>query len=165
MYSPLLDYRARLLERMELVVTDLADALAAIPEARWHEYRGGLRTIHATVAHLRNMERDEYEVYKKLLTEDTPTFETFYASEPPSSLATEMLYYPNETMTKILGDYAGLREAELQLLRPLAAKDWARTGRHALLGLHTVQWWAERSLENAENRLNELKAIRMQTTA
>jgi hypothetical protein len=158
MGSPLLDYRARLLERMESVVSDLADALAAIPEARWHQARAGHRAPHAILAHLRDVEREAYAGrLKQLLTEDSPAFAQWDSPHWETTV-----YDPHEAITHILSEYAGLRESELQLLRPLAPNAWARRGRHALLGQRTLQWWAERSLENAENRLKELKAIRMQ---
>ncbi len=57
-----------------------------------------------------------------------------------------------------LADYAGLRESELQLLKPLRPADWARAGRHTTLGLRTLQWWVERMLEYAEEHLKELRS-------
>lgn len=157
MSSPLLDYRARLLERLETVVPDLADAIAAIPAARWHTPGAlGKHSPHALLAHLRDVEREAYAArLKTLLQEDGPVFAQWDSPHWETTL-----YNPQEALTHILTEYASLREEELMLLRPLQPKDWSRTGRHALLGRRTVQWWAERILENAEGRLQDLRAIR-----
>jgi hypothetical protein len=157
MADPIRDYRTRLLERLEAVVPDLADAIAAIPESRWHTVGDKtIRSPHALLAHLRDVEREAYSIrLKQLLQEDSPLFEQW--DSPHWETAT---YNPNEPVTQILAEYAGLREAELQLLRPLGSKEWSRTGRHALLGRRTLQWWAERILENAEGRLKELHSLR-----
>ena len=154
MSDPLLDYRARLLDRLESVVPDLADAVAAIPEERWPDpIRAEGRSPHAIVAHLRDVERHTYLIrLRRLLAEDLPTFEFF---DPPDWAAE--YYRPAEPMTAILADYAGLRETELQILRSLTPDQWGRRGRHLTFGARTVQWWAERMLESAEDRLRELR--------
>jgi hypothetical protein len=154
MPDPLLDYRARLLERLEAIVPELADAVAAIAEEQWHTPGpAGQRSPHASIAHLRDVERHAYLVrLRRLLAEEHPTFELF---DPPDW---ETSYYqPTEPMTNILADYAGVRESELQILRNLAIEQWARQGRHTTLGVRAVQWWVERMLEYAEDRLKELK--------
>ncbi len=154
MSDPLLDYRARLLDRLESVVPDLADAVAAIPEDHWpHPIRAEGRSPHAIVAHLRDVERHAYLIRLQcLLAEDQPTFELF---DPPDWAAE--YYQPGESMAAILADYAGVRETELHILRSLTPGQWARAGRHLTFGARTVQWWAERMLEYAEDRLRELK--------
>lgn len=153
MSDPLLEYRARLLDRLEAVVPELADAIAAIPESRWPGPlpRGG-RSPHALLAHLRDMEREAYlPRLRRLLSEESPAFEP--GDSPDWDTA---IYNPNEPLTQVLADYAGLREAELQVLSTLQPSDWARSGRHATLGLRTLQWWVERMLAYAEDRLSEL---------
>jgi hypothetical protein len=154
MTDPLIDYRARLLERLESVVRDLADAVAAIPADRWPEpVRAGARSPHAIVAHLRDVERYAYlNRLQRLIAEESPTFDSF----DPANWENDH-YNPAESMTSILADYAGLRETELQILRSLSPAGWARSARHATLGQRTVQWWAECMLDNAEGRLRELR--------
>jgi hypothetical protein len=156
MNDPLLDYRARLLERLEAVLPELADAIAAIPESRWHETSGpGGRSAHAVVAHLRDVEREAYLVrLRRLVAEDAPVFQSW---TPPDWEIND--YNPGEPLADILAEYAGLREAELQLLRPLSPAAWARAGRHTTLGRRTLQWWTERILEYAEDRLQVLHSL------
>ncbi len=152
--DPLLEYRDRLIERLETIVSDIADSVAAIPADRWHTpARAGLRSPHALLAQLRDMEGNVYLVrLQRLLAETDPVFEPF----SPPNWHTDY-YDPSEAMTQLLADYAGLREAELQILRSLKPADWSRTGRHATLGLRTMQWWVERMLEYSTERLLELK--------
>jgi hypothetical protein len=156
MPDPLLEYRERLLERLEAVVPELADALAAIPASRWWTPIDGGRSVHAQLAHLRDLERHAALArLRRLLAEDMPSFETWMSPEWDTTL-----YRPDEPVTDILADYAGLREAELQLLRGLAPADWARAGRHATLGRRTMLWWTERILEYADDCLRILRAQR-----
>jgi hypothetical protein len=152
--NPLLDYRERLLERLETVPSDIANAIAAIPEERWHTpATDGQRSPHAILALLRDMERYAYlERLQRLLIEETPAFTPFYFPDWDDEH-----YHPDEPMTEILADYSGLREAEMQILRSLSPLQWSREGRHSTLGLRTVQWWAERMLEYSEDKLKELR--------
>ncbi len=152
--DPLLDYRARLIERLATIPSEIADAIAAIPEARWHTpIRAGLRSPHALMARLRDMERYVYLTrFQRLLAGD----ETMFVPFDPPDWETEY-YNPSEPMTQLLGDYAGLREAELQIIRSLKPADWSRAGRHAILGIRTMQWWVERTLEYSTERLKELR--------
>lgn len=152
--DPLLDYRARLIDRLAAIPTEIANAIAAIPEDRWHTpARAGLRSPHATMARLRDQERYVYIIrLQRLLAGDETMFIPF---DPPDW---ETAYYnPAELMTQLLTDYAGLREAELQIIQSLKPADWSRAGRHAILGLRTMQWWVERTLEYSTERLKELK--------
>lgn len=154
MTEPLPEYRARLLNRLESVVPDIADSIAAISERRWHEpMLPGSRSPHAIAAHLRDVERQAYLIrLRRLLNEDSPEFESF------DPLAWEAGNYDAaEPMTALLAGYAGLREIEMQLLRPLTPQDWARGGRHITFGIRRVQWWAERILAHAEDHLRELR--------
>ena len=154
MTDPLLEYRDRLISRLESIVPDIADSIAAIPESRWHEpIMPGARSPHAIVTRLRDVERNAYITrLQRLLNEAAPQFESF----DPEAWEAEQ-YNPDEPMTTLLADYAGLREAELQLLRPLTPAGWIRSGRHITFGIRTVQWWAERILQHGEEHLRELR--------
>jgi len=155
MSDPLLEYRARLLDRLEAVVPELADAMAAIPESRWPDpVRQGGRSPHALVAHLRDMEREAYSPrLRRLLSEESPAFDPWDSPDWETEI-----YNPNEPLAQILADYAGLREAELQVLYALQPKEWSRTGRHFTLGRRSLQWWVERMLAYAEDSLSELRS-------
>lgn len=154
MLNPLDDYRERLLARFDSVVSELADAIAAIPEAHWHiPQQAGLRSPHAILAHIRNTEAQVYLPRLTLLIRE---------ADPMLDLINVKVweqdhYDPDEPLINILEEYAQLREAELQLLRQLAPADWNRAGRHLLYGVRTVQWWAERALAHTIEHMGELR--------
>lgn len=152
--DPLLDYRARLIDRLAAIPTEIAAAVAAIPEDRLHTpINSGLRSPHALMARLRDQEQNVYiSRLQRLLAGDDTMFVPF---DPPDW---ETAYYnPAESMSQLLGDYTTLREAELQIIRTLKPTDWSRSGRHAILGIRTLQWWVERTLEYSTERLKELR--------
>lgn len=151
----LYDYRRRLLDKLEGIVPEIADAVAAIPESRWHKsIAPGQRSPHAVAAHLRDVERHAYLVrLRKVLDEESPVLESF---DPEGWEAQH--YDAAEAMTAVLAEYARLREDELGLLRALPPHSWTRVGRHSAFGVRTVQWWAERMLQHATEHLDELRA-------
>ncbi len=152
--DPLYEYRARLVERLETIVPEIADAVAAIPEGEWHiPLAPDERSPHAIVAHLRDTEAQPYLTrLRRMLKEDSTVFEPFDVERWEAGH-----YDPAEPMTRLLADYAATREAELQLLRNLPPQGWARSGRHMAFGARTVQWWVERMLEHARRHLLELR--------
>jgi len=155
MDNPLYDYRANLLARLESIVGEMGDAMAAIPESQWHTVLLSDRSPHLILSSLCAVERLAYlPRLRRLIAEDSPTLKNF----DPDRWQAEQ-YDPAVPMTTLLAEYAGLRESELQLLRPLPPEGWARVGRHPTFGRHTVQWWAERILEHSMIHLRELRGI------
>lgn len=154
MDNPLYDYRARLIQRLESVVGEVGDAIAAVPEYRWHDrFNGHHRSPHLILSSLCAIERLAYTLrLRRLVTEESPTLDNF----DPDRWQAEH-YDSTLSMTTLLANYAGQREAQLQLLRPLSPEGWAREGRHPTFGLRTVQWWAERILEHSMVHLRELR--------
>jgi hypothetical protein len=150
----LYDYRARLLDRLESIPDEIAQAARAIPSEKIHRpTQSGKMSPHQIVARLRNMEKHAYSArLQKLITEELPAMKTF----PIDQWEAEH-YDPSESVESILDDYATIRQTELHLLRALSPQDWNRSGRHNTFGLRTVQWWAERSLEYATIQLRELR--------
>ncbi|MBI5715240.1 MAG: DinB family protein [Chloroflexi bacterium] len=150
----LYDYRARLLDRLESIPDEIAQAARAVtPEKLRRPKPSGKMSPHQIVARLRNMEKHAYSArLQKIITEESPSMETF-----PIERWEAEHYDPSETVESILNEYVAIRQNELQLLRALSPRDWNRSGRHNTFGLRTVQWWAERSLEYATLQLRELR--------
>ena len=150
----LYDYRARLLDRLESIPDEIAQAARAIPSQKIHRpTQSGKMSPHQIVARLRNMEKHAYSArLQKLITEELPAMKTF----PIDQWEAEH-YDPSESVESILDDYATIRQTELHLLSALSPQDWNRSGRHNTFGLRTVQLWAERSLEYATIQLRELR--------
>jgi len=150
----LYDYRARLLDRLESIPDEIAQAARAIPSEKIHRpTQSGKMSPHQIVARLRNMEKHAYSArLQKLITEESPSMETF----PIDRWETEH-YDATESLESILKEYAAIRQTELTLLRALSPHDWNRSGRHNMFGPRTIQWWAERTLEYATIQLRELR--------
>ena len=149
----LYDYRARLLDRLESIPDEIAQAARVVtPEKIHRPTQSDKMSPHQIIARLRNMEKHAYSArLQKIIAEESPSMETF----PIERWEVEH-YDPSESIESILNEYITIRHTELNLLRALSPHDWNRSGRHNTFGLRTVQWWAERSLEYATIQLREL---------
>jgi hypothetical protein len=150
----LLDYRSQLLARLERQPADMAQALAAIPEADWHLPRAGLsRTVHHTLAHVRDLELLAFlPRLQRILNEDQPALAPFVSHD--WSLRD---YLPDEPLTAVLASWSQARAEVLNLLPGPAASHWTRIGFHPTNGNRTLQWWAERIYTHAQAHLLELR--------
>ena len=154
----LLDYRARLVERVERQPRAFAQAIAAMPEAEWWLRRAGDgRTVHALMAHTRDLEALAYlPRLRRILLEEAPTLPAF-----ASHRWSEAEYDATEPMEAQLADYARAREEEVALIRDLAPAGWARSGFHPPTGRRTAQWWVERALAHGREHLAVIRAARV----
>lgn len=152
--DPLLAYRAALIERAERVVDELAEAIAAIPAERWHTpLAEGERSPHEIMAHLRDVEAQAYAArLRRILDEDSPTLPALDCGVWRRADSDK-----NESMERLLSDYARLREEELARMRRMTPEQWSRTGRHDVVGVRTAQWWVERAVAHADGHLRQLK--------
>ena len=153
----LLDYRAQLLARLERQPADMAQVLAAFPEADWHRPPVGLgRPVHQTLAHVRDLELLAFlPRLQRILNEDQPALEPFASHD--WSLPD---YVPDEALTGILAAWSQTRAEVLNLLPGPAASQWTRRGFHPPSGKRTLQWWTERVYTHAQAHLLELRAAR-----
>ncbi|MEP7357043.1 MAG: DinB family protein, partial [Anaerolineales bacterium] len=117
----LLDYRAQLLARLEGQPAELAQVLAAIPEADWHLRRPGLsRTVHRTLAHVRDLELLAFlPRVQRIQSEDEPVLAPFISHD--WSLRD---YLPSEPLTAVLASWAQTRAEVMNLLPGPASPRW-----------------------------------------
>ena len=150
----LLDYRAELLARLERQPAEMAQVLAAIPEAYWHLRRPGLgRTVHRTLAHVRDLELLAFlPRLQRILQEDEPALAPFVSHD--WSLRD---YLPDEPLTAVLASWSQARAEVLNLLPEAAGSQWSRLGFHPPSGKRTLQWWAERIFTHAQAHMLELR--------
>ena len=153
----LLDYRAELLERLERQPAEMAQVLAAIPEANWHLRRPGLsRTVHRTLAHVRDLELLAFlPRVQRILQEDEPALAPFVSHD--WSLRD---YQPDEPLTAVLASWSQARAEVMNLLPEADASQWSRLGFHPPSGKRTLQWWAERIFTHAQAHMLELRGFR-----
>lgn len=145
-----LEYRAALLARLEQQPTDLVTAIAAIPAEGWHSRRvDDGRTVHLSVAHLRDLETLAYLPHvRRILLEDRPTL-TAEAHHTWSAAS----YDAHEPMTNILAAWSQARTEVLAWLRPLPPPAWGRMGFNPAVGQRTLQWWVERAYWHVNGHL------------
>jgi len=150
----LLDYRARLLRRMEAQPAEFARVVAGVPEGEWHTPRaGGKRTIHLAAAHVRDLEAQAYlPRVRRILAEDRPELTPFAHHDWSADD-----YDPDEPMTAILERWSRARTELLRLVRPLGSAGWSRAGFHPPSGSRTLQWWVERAYGHARGHVEEVR--------
>lgn len=151
----LYEYRRKLLERLEGVVSDLTAAWQALPSPIRHlPLEEGGESPHRVLAHLRAMEAEALSVRLwRILNEEEPQVPLF-----DDTGWMEAHYRADESAESILEDYARLRRTELSWLKDLPPQAWNRTCRHPWFGVRTLQWWTEQCLVYAEEHLRRLRA-------
>jgi hypothetical protein len=150
----LLDYRARLLARLEAQPAEFAAVVGGMPADEWHTRRDvGGRTIHLAAAHVRDLEAQAYlPRIRRILAEDRPEL-TPFAHHDWSAAD----YEPSEPMTAILESWSRARTELLALVRPLDSAGWSRAGFHPPSGNRTLQWWVERAHGHGRGHLEALR--------
>jgi hypothetical protein len=153
MLDQLLDYRARLLARLERQPAEIAAVLAAIPESQWYRpLSPGGRSIHRVMTHVRDVETQAFlPRLRRILNEERPVLSPF-----PSHDWSDGNYRPDEPLTDILAGWSQTRAEAVDLLPPPSSPAWSRTGFHPPSGQRTLQWWAERFYRHAHDHLLEL---------
>lgn len=152
----LVDYRARLMERLLEQLNELRTAIDAIPASEWHTRRTpDGSTIHQHAAHVRDLEVQAFAPrFQRVVTEDNPALEPY-----TSHHFSDASYQPDEPMVKILAEFAAAREAAVSQMRALRAEDWSRAGFHPPSGQRTAQWWAERMYGHVREHLEEVRGL------
>lgn len=154
--SPVVDYRARLLEQL----LKSADAFCAacrddamedlhkpVDENGW--------SIHQLAQHVRDVDAHSYGTrVRRTLTEDHPTFAKF----DPNQWSAEH-YDASEALEKILVEFQGSIHALVEELKSQPASAWSRLSRHEIQGERTLQIWVERGLEHIQEHLETVKAV------
>jgi hypothetical protein len=153
----LLDYRARLVARLEQQPAELAAVVASVPEGEWHRRRDAAgRTIHLAGVHVRDLEAQAYlPRVRRILAADRPELTPFAHHDWSADD-----YEASEPMTAILQTWSQARAELLALVRPLDSAGWSRAGFHPPSGSRTLQWWVERAYGHARGHLQALRWVR-----
>ena len=149
-------YRQDLLAALDEVKIELSRVVMAIPSHAWHVPFGpGARTPHYTLAHLRDLEKQEYiPNLKCMLAEDNPLLPVF-----DDETWTLGHYQPGEDNEEILEEFTRLREQEVAWLGDLPTASWGCTARHPWWGVHTFQWWVELQLDQSRRHVEWLTSF------
>ena len=149
-------YRQDLLAALDGVKIELSRAVMAMPSNAWHiAFAPEARTPHKTLAHLRDLEKQEYiPNLKRILAEGNPVLPVF-----DDETWTLGHYRPDEAGKEILEEFTRLMEQEVAWLSDLPTASWSRTARHPWWGVHTFQWWVELQLDQSRQHVERLSSF------
>jgi hypothetical protein len=148
----LLEYRVKMIARLEKVARDFCAACEAVnnpfakAEGEW--------TLHQIASHTRDVEKLVYgtRIYQTL-NENNPEFINFDADEWMAAH-----YNQGESLREILDEFIKNVEGLCKTLHDLPQEAWSRESRHAALGSElTLQLWVERSMAHIEEHLQAVK--------
>lgn len=149
----LLEYRARLLERISAAAQEFRRAceVAQNPMAPLEE--GGW-SVHQLAVHTRDVQKQVYGMrLRRTVEEQNPEFQNFDADEWMAGH-----YDANEPIAAVLDELSASVAEQVEWLRRLPPEAWSRESRHAVMGGgFTTQTWAERALAHIEEHLETVK--------
>jgi len=146
----LIEYRVKLIERLEKAAGEFNDACMA--HDAFAKIEGGW-TAHQIASHTRDVAKWVYGArIEQALKEDNPMFKNFDADDWMSTH-----YNKDEPLKEVLGEFLKNIEDLCGTLRGLPQEAWSRESRHESMGGGlTLQLWVERSLAHIEEHLKTL---------
>jgi hypothetical protein len=144
----LLEYRQRMLEKVAKAGEQLEAAVSRIKDTSLPLETDGWNT-HQLVAHMRDVNLQVYlPRLHRIVEEDNPQFENF---DGEAWMADH--YQPGEPIQKIVAEFGESCRSSAKWLAGLPVEAWNRSGRHLLIGKHSLQWWLERTLAHISEHL------------
>lgn len=150
----LLEYRARLIERLLAAARNFREECLAVKDPFAPLEEGGWNT-HQVAAHTRDVDQLAYGLrVRRTASEVNPAFESFDGDTHAAEH-----YDPNESLRDMLDGFVASIESLVEFLRGLPVEAWSRESRHATLGSgFTLQTWVERSLAHIEEHAETVKS-------
>jgi hypothetical protein len=149
----LLEYRKQLLSRLERSVELFCEACN-----RAGTIRGSVDgwDVHQQAVHARAVDRWVYGLRaRRTAEEQEPLFEDF---DQDAWMAEN--YDPDEPLEQVLAELRGGVLSQVEWLRGLPPRAWARQSRHVVLGGgFTLQTWVERGLAHLEGHLEQVREL------
>jgi len=146
----LLEYRSKLIDRLEFVTEEfhkaclaIGDPFKAIDEDGWN--------THQLVAHTRDVDKLVYGLRaRRTATEDDPVFQNF---DGEAWMAAH--YTSDEPLESILDELSASVKETASMLRALPPEAWNRESSHEIYGGgFTLQTWVERGLAHIQEHLD-----------
>ena len=152
----LLEYRDKLLHRLETASSEFRDACLAARDPYAAVEPGGW-SVHQLAAHTRDTDKLVYGARaRRTLAEDNPEFANF---DGEAYMAAH--YDRTEQLPQLLNGFVASVQSLVELLRGIPAEGWSRLSSHETLGGGlTLQTWVERDLEHIEEHLATAKKAR-----
>lgn len=144
---------AELIERLTATPKTVARLVVAASDEQLDAAADGEWPARTILAHLRDNESLVGRLrIERMLAENNPDFVLL---EPEQWVAHRSRQ--RDGKRTLLADFALHRQATVNLLLGLRREDWARTGRHPLLGTITLEGWATIWLEHDVEHLVQLE--------
>ena len=149
----LIEYRVKMIERLEQAAQEFYDACKAYDPSAKIE---GDWTIHQIASHTRDVDKLIYGArVQQTLNEDNPQFKNFDADG-----WMETHYNKDEPLAEIFDEFLKHIKSLCRTLRALPQQAWSRVSRHESLGGElTLQLWVERSLAHIEEHLKTVRSL------
>ena len=151
----LLEYRSKLIDRLEASMVEFRRACLAISDPFQAVDEGGWNT-HQLAAHTRDVDKVVYGMrIRRTIEEDNPEFRNFDADE---WMATH--YDADEPLASILDELSASIKTAASMLRGLPREAWSRASRHeTYVSGFTLQTWVERGLAHIEEHLETVNKV------
>jgi hypothetical protein len=143
----------KLIERYVRQADELERLVQQIPAAGiLRPPKPGEWSVHQVLAHIRDVEVRAYQMrLERILRQDNPLFEDFDAEG-----WMRLHYRESEPVQAVLESFAAARRRGKMLVVEMRADDWQRIGTHPETGPRSFEWWMTRSVEHAQEHLDEL---------
>lgn len=150
--NQLLEYRAKLIDRLELTADDFCKACLAVSDPFKPVEDGGWNT-HQLAAHTRDVDRVYSLRARRTAEENDPVFQNFDADEWIA-----IHYNADEPLASVLDGLIASVEEAASMLRELPPEAWSRESRHEIYGGgFTLQTWVERRLAHIREHLETVQ--------
>ena len=145
--------RMKLVERYLRQSDELEQLMRRFPEAEIVKPPNqGEWSAHQVLVHMRDVEVRAYHMrLERILRQDAPTFEDFDAEDWMKEH-----YRESEPVKTVLQSFVAARQRAKMLTADMTPQDWERTGTHPETGPRSFEWWMIRSMEHAQEHLDEL---------
>jgi len=151
--NQLLEYRSKLIDRLESVADEFHQACLAIGDP-FKAIEGDGWNTHQLAAHTRDVDKLVYGLrVRRTATEDNPEFKDF---DGEAWMAEH--YTRDEPLASILNELSASVKETASLLRELPPEAWSRESSHEVYGDgFTLQTWVERGLAHIQEHLETVK--------
>lgn len=149
----LLEYRSKLIDRLEATTNEFRRACLAISDPRQTAAEDGWN-IHQLAVHTRDADKLVYGLrIRRTAEEDNPEFENF---DQDAWMAAH--YDPDEPLASILDELSVSVTKTVSMLRKLPPDIWTRVSSHEIYGGgFTLQTWVERGLAHIQEHLEAVQ--------
>lgn len=151
--NQLLEYRAKLIDRLEAVTEEFRRICLAVGDPFKTTDEGGWN-MHQLAAHTRDVDKLVYGMrIRQTVEEDNPVFQDFDADQWMA-----VNYKADEPLASILDELSASVMKTAAALRELPPEAWSRESSHEIHGGgFTLQTWAERGLAHIQEHLETVK--------